>query len=71
MCRAPSEDSTSSTNQAEGIKEVNENNSKNTEVFVSFKGGKGKIKIMLKKNETLIKKKRKLSKRYNTKFNRN
>ena len=24
MCRAPSEDSTSSTNQAEGIKEVNE-----------------------------------------------
>ena len=52
-----------------GIKEVNENNSKNTEVFVSFKGGKGKIKIMLKKNETLIKKKRKLSKRYNTKFN--
>ena len=46
----------------------NINNSKNNEIFVSFQNDKGKIKILLKKNKTLIKYKRKLSKKYNVKF---
>ena len=45
------------------------NNSENNEIFVSFKNEKGKINISLKKNKTLIKLKRKLSKKYSVKFN--
>ena len=48
---------------------ANENNSKNREVFVSFNGTNGKVKIYLKKNISLIKYKRNLSKKYNLKFN--
>ena len=48
---------------------ANESNSKNREVFVSFNETKGKVKIYLKKNISLIKYKRNLSKKYNTKFN--
>ena len=44
------------------------NNSEDNEIFVSFKNNIGKIKIKLKKNKTLIKLKRKLSKQFPVKF---
>ena len=47
---------------------ANENNSKNKEVFVSFNGSKGEVKIYLKKNISLIKYKRKLAKKFPVKF---
>ena len=50
------------------IKPANINNSKDNEVFVSFKENKGKITINLKKNETLIIQKRKLAEKYDVKF---
>ena len=52
-----------------GILPVIDNNSKDKEVFVSFKGNKGRISINLKKNVTLIKEKRKLAKKYSVNFN--
>ena len=51
------------------ISPANENNSKIKEVFVSFNGSKGEVKINLKKNISLVKYKRNLSKKYNVKFN--
>jgi hypothetical protein len=51
------------------IKVANENNSKDNEVFISFKKNKGVIKINLKKNKTLIEYKRNLSRKYPVKFN--
>ena len=50
------------------IQSINNINSKNNEVFITFKGGKGKIKIQLKKNISLIKYKRRLAKKYPVKF---
>ena len=52
-----------------GIKPVNNTNSKDNEIFVSFKEGKGKIEIYLKRNDTLINYKRKLADKYTVKFN--
>lgn len=43
-------------------------NSENKEVFVSFKNDKGKIRIKLKKNESLIKEKRKIAQKFSVKF---
>jgi hypothetical protein len=51
------------------IKEANENNSQDNEIFVSFNKGLGNIEIKLKKNKTLINEKRKLSRKYPVKFN--
>ena len=51
------------------ISPATENNSENKEIFVNFNGDKGKVTISLKKNINLIKYKRKLSKKYNVKFN--
>ena len=47
---------------------LTKNNSKNKEVFVSFKNDKGKIRIKLKKNESLIKEKRKIAEKFSVKF---
>ena len=47
---------------------VNKFNSKNSEIFVSFKDNKGKITINLKKNKKLIKIKQKLAKNNPVKF---
>ena len=52
-----------------GINPVIGNNSQNKEIFVSFKEGRGKIQIYLKKNKTLIQKKKKISEKYSLKFN--
>ena len=46
----------------------NYNNSRYSEVFVSFKDNKGKIRINLKKNKTLIKKKKYLAEKYPVKY---
>ena len=51
------------------IKVSNNNNSKNSEVFVSFREDKGKITINLKKNDTLINYKRSLAEKNPVKFN--
>ena len=45
------------------------NNSEFSEVFVSFKNDKGKVQINLKRNSTLLRHKRKISKKYSVKFN--
>ena len=47
---------------------LTKNNSRNEEVFVSFKNGKGKIRIKLKKNESLIKEKRNIAQKFSVKF---
>lgn len=47
---------------------VNNYNLNTSEVFVSFKDNKGKITINLKKNENLIKEKRKLAEKFPVKF---
>ena len=51
------------------IKPVKKGNSKDKEVFVTFKEGKGEIKINLKRNKSLIEHKRKLAKKNKVKFN--
>ena len=50
------------------ISPVTKNNSKDKEIFLSFKNNKGKIMINLKKNNTLIREKRKLAKKFKVKF---
>ena len=52
-----------------GINFANETNSKNNEVFVSFKDDKGKIYINLKKNKSLVQLKRIIAKNNPVKFN--
>lgn len=51
------------------IKPVNNTNSKDNEIFVSFKEGKGEIEMYLKRNDSLINYKRKLAYKYPVKFN--
>lgn len=51
------------------IKPVNKTNSKDNEIFVSFKKGKGEIEMYLKRNDTLINYKQKLAYKYPVKFN--
>ena len=51
------------------IKQTNDNNSKDNEIFISFKEGNGEISINLKKNMTLIEHKRNLAKKFPVKFN--
>ena len=50
------------------IEPVIKNNSEDKEVFLSFKNDRGKVIINLKKNNTLIKEKRKLAKKFKVKF---
>ena len=51
------------------IKEANQNNSMNREVFIFFKDGKGKINISLKENKSLILEKRNIVRNNHLKFN--